>query len=1076
MIVTIAARGCACCSKGDPHAGNRRMGVVSPTEIIGRRYRLLDRLGDGNMGVVYRATDRLTGQTVALKRVRSLPESPRPGMDTEGLNLRLALAHEFQLLASLRHPHIIHVLDYGFEDGQPYFTMELLEHARTLLEAGAGQPLPVQVDLLTQTLQALAYLHRRGVLHRDLKPANIVVIGGQNGSRPQVKVMDFGLSVLRGQQPEDEAAGTPSYMAPEVLRGFSASEASDLYAVGVMAYELLVGRYPYEGSGLGSIVQAILSAQPGFPTSLDRAIAGVLARLMAKQPDQRFQSAEDVIAALALATGHPVVTETAATRESFLQAAAFVGRDDELALLRGNLDAAIAGVGSSWLVGGESGVGKSRLLSELRTLAMVKGAVVLRGQAIGDGAAPYEMWRQALQWLALLSDLTERTAAVLKPVVSNVEQYVEGVVGEAPAIDPRSAQTRLFTTVSDLLRKRTAPTLIILEDLQWADDESLALLAWLNRLATHMPLMIVGSYRADEAPDLPARLPKMNVLQLKRLGHDAIGQLSEHMLGEAGAAADVVDFLEKETEGNIFFLVEVVRSLAEEAGQLDRVGNITLPSHIMAGGVRRIVARRLARVPALHQPLLRLAAVFGRVIDPDLLRASEPAAALDEWLAACSAAAVLHVLDGRWQFSHDKLREYLLDALGDRERRDLHRRAALAIEHVYADRMDYTAALVHHWRAVGEPRREADYAALAGQQALASGAYHLALEYLDQAFALESQLSARGQQDGGKLRLLLGETLYGLGDYDRARALLHESVILFEREGQSSGVAHALGLLGQIALARGAYTDASELLQRSLEVAQRSDNRLEMGRAFRALGLVAQTIGDITGARRLFETSLALLTEAGNALGVAGASSNLASIAHLEGNFAEARRLYQIALEQFRAVDFAWGIAYTLTSIGETAEAQGDFAEARNLHEAALDICREIGHRWGMALCLAHAASSCIQLGALTDAYIALVEGLRIAVDIGTTPLTLLVLTHYADLLLHVSGPAEAAELAAFVVAHPQVEKDNAQQAQTLLDTARMQLSDEEFRAAEARGAALRLNAAVERLLVADDRQADRGT
>ena len=1014
------------------------------------------------MGVVYRATDLLTGQHVALKRVRVVPEPVLPGLDTEGINLRLALAHEFQLLASLRHPHIIHVLDYGFDDDrQPYFTMELLENAQTLLEAGAGQPLHVQVDLLTQTLQALAYLHRRGVLHRDLKPANILVTPGSNGARQSVKVMDFGLSVLRWQQPEDEAAGTPSYMAPEVLRGFPASEASDLYAIGVMAYELLVGRYPYEGSGTGSIVQAILSAQPGFPSTLDRRIAGVLARQMTKQPDQRYQSAEDVIAALAQASGRPTVTETAATRESFLQAAAFVGRDDEMALLRGNLDAAIAGHGSTWLVGGESGVGKSRLLSELRTLAMVKGALVLRGQAIGDGGSPYEMWRQPIQWLALLSDLNARTASVLKPVVPNIAQFTEAEISEPAAIDPRSAQTRLFTTVSDLLRQRMMPTLIILEDLHWADDESLALLAWLNRISPQMPLMIVGSFRDDEAIDLPARLPDMSVLRLNRLTHDAIGQLSEHMLGAAGAAPDVVDFLEKETEGNVFFLVEVVRSLAEEAGQLDRIADITLPSHIMAGGVRRIVARRVARVPTLYQPLLRLAAVFGRVLDLELLRAAEPVVAWDEWLSVVSSAAVLDVADGQWQFSHDKLREYLLDALGESERRELHRRAALAIEHVYAGRTDYTAALVYHWHAAGDSWREGHYAALAGQQSLESGAYHKAIEFLERAFALESQPTARQRQDAGKLRLLLGETLYGLGDYDRARDVLREGVVLFERGNDAAGVAHALMLLGNIALARGAYTDASELLQRSLEVAQRNDDRLEMGRAYRSLGLVASTIGETAEARRLFETSLDLLTGVGNALGMAGALSNLAGIAHTERDYAEARRLYTAALDQFKAVDFAWGIAYTLTSLGETVEALGEYAEARTLHERALEICRDIGHRWGMGLCLAHIASACLKLGQLHDCHVAILQGLTIAVEIGTTPLTLLVLSHYGGLLLRAASLDEAVELLTLVMQHPQVEKETSLLAQASLDEARALLPAEDFEAAQARGAALALGDAV---------------
>jgi predicted ATPase/tRNA A-37 threonylcarbamoyl transferase component Bud32 len=1042
------------------------MRLVSPATVIGRRYQLEARLGVGNMGEVYRATDLLTGQPLALKRVRVMPEPAPSGMDTEGLHLRLALAHEFQLLASLRHPHIIHVLDYGFDDDrQPYFTMELLENAQTILEAGAGQPLHVQTDLLTQTLQALAYLHRRGVLHRDLKPANILVTGGDNGSRRLVKVMDFGLSALRGQQPEDEAAGTPSYMAPEVLRGFPASEASDLYSMGVMAYELFVGRYPYEGSGMGSIVQSILATTPGFPASLNRGIAGVLARLMTKVPEQRYPSAEDVIAALALASGRPAVTETAAIRESFLQAAAFVGREQEMSLLRGNLDAAIAGRGSSWLVGGESGVGKSRLLSELRTLALVKGALVLRGQAIGDGGAPYEVWRSPMQWLALLSDLNARTAAVLKPVVPNVEQFTSEAVGEAPAIDPRSAQTRLFTTVSELLRTRQTPTLMILEDLQWADDESLGLLAWLNRLSAQMPLMIVGSFRDDEAPQLPERLPDMHVLRLNRLSHDAIGELSEHMLGAAGADPQVVDFLEKETEGNVFFLVEVVRSLAEEAGTLERVADLTLPSHIMAGGVRRIVARRLARVPASYQPLLRLAAVYGRVLDLALLRVAEPNAPWEDWLSVCSAASVLDVADGRWQFSHDKLREYLLDTLGETERRDLHRRVALAIERVYADHSEYTASLVFHWHEAGDARREAHYAALAGQQALESGAYQQAMEFLERAFVLESQPGARGRQESGKLRLLLGETLYGLGNYDRARDLLQESVVLFEQSGDESGVAHALTLLGHIALARGSYADARELLHRSLEVSQRSDNRLEMGRAYRCLGLVAATVGETQDARRMFETSLTLLTEVGNALGMAGALSNLAAIAHAEGDYAEARRLFSAALEQFRAIDFAWGIAYTMTTLGETAHAEGAYEEAHDLHQQSLKICREIGHRWGAALCLVHSAAANLQLGALSECHGELLASLRIAVELGTTPLTLMVVSLYGGLLVRSGGPYLGAELLALVVGHPQVERENAQQAQQLLDEAATHLSAEALAAAQKQGTALRLDEAVKRIL-----------
>src|SRR5262249_15985627 len=151
---------------------------------------------------------------------------------------RLALAQEFRLLASLRHPNIISVLDYGFDDiGNPYFTMELLENARTVLDVGRSQNLEMQVSLLVQVLQALAYLHRRVIIHHDLNRANVLISG------ERVKVLDFGLSVTSDRATESGiAGGTLPYMAPEILTNTPVSEATDLYGFGVIAYELFCGR------------------------------------------------------------------------------------------------------------------------------------------------------------------------------------------------------------------------------------------------------------------------------------------------------------------------------------------------------------------------------------------------------------------------------------------------------------------------------------------------------------------------------------------------------------------------------------------------------------------------------------------------------------------------------------------------------------------------------------------------------------------------------------------------------------------------------------------------------------------
>ncbi|KAB2860075.1 MAG: serine/threonine protein kinase, partial [Anaerolineae bacterium] len=162
--------------------------------LLGNRYQLHEKLGEGGMGAVYRATDRLTGQAVALKRVLIPTGGTSP--ETDSSRLRLSLAREFQTLASLRHPNVIGVEDYGFDTNQqPYFTMTLLEKPQTILEVGAKASLDQKIDLLIQLLQAMAYLHRRGILHRDLKPANVLVEDGET-----VRVLDFGLATAQVQQ------------------------------------------------------------------------------------------------------------------------------------------------------------------------------------------------------------------------------------------------------------------------------------------------------------------------------------------------------------------------------------------------------------------------------------------------------------------------------------------------------------------------------------------------------------------------------------------------------------------------------------------------------------------------------------------------------------------------------------------------------------------------------------------------------------------------------------------------------------------------------------------------------------
>ncbi|MEO8394487.1 MAG: protein kinase, partial [Chloroflexota bacterium] len=722
------------------------------TQTIGNRYHLIDKLGEGGMGAVYRAEDRLTGQNIALKRVTLTCHA-----DEQISDFRYALAQEFKVLASLRHPHIISVLDYGFShEGEPYFTLELLENSQSLVDYAQDKPLVKQVEHLIQILQALAYLHQRGINHRDLKPGNVMIVNDQ------VKVLDFGLAIARDRlNPESELVGTLFYMAPEIFSGTPVSVASDLYAFGIMMYELFTGSVPFQSSNNKYALMYKIARTPPDDTPLaDSPLRDVILRLLQKQPSDRYASANEVIAALCETTGYPHPPESSAVRESFLQAARFVGREVEFDVLRDALNNARAGQGSGWLVAGESGVGKSRLLDELRTHALVEGALVLRGQAIAEGGLPYQIWRSAVRRLTLETDISDLAASVLKPLVPDIDRLLAREIPDMPQVDAQSLQVRLLSIIESLFRQ---PQLIVLllEDLHWA-DESLILLKRLNELASDSALLIVGTYRDDERPGLLKELPALNHLKLERLSAASIEMLSESMLGEVGKSPMVVDLLARETEGNVFFIVEVVRALAEDAGQLADIGRLALPDHVFAGGMQTVIQRRLDKVPKSARRLMTSAAVAGRELDLQLLHALVPTLDLDDWLQ--DVTTVIEARGTHYRFAHDKLREGILLALPSDDRRQLHEEIAQTIETVYLDSPDQYPALAYHRGQARNAAKTIRNATLAGEQSLRSGSYRVAIQFFEQTLALTDQVALDNRQLSN-LHYRIGNAYWGLSDF-----------------------------------------------------------------------------------------------------------------------------------------------------------------------------------------------------------------------------------------------------------------------------------------------------------------------
>jgi hypothetical protein len=657
---------------------------------IGARFAVIDLLGRGGMGEVYRVRDDATGKELALKRLRRVR---RTGSELPPAQFE----REYHTLAQLDHPGVIKVYDYGVDDEGAYYTMELLQGED--LRKRDIMPWREACRVLGDLASTLALLHSRRWLHRDLSPRNVMIC--RDGS---TKLIDFGAMAPMGIA--RALLGTAPLVPPEAVQLQALDGRADLYSLGALGYRLLTGRHAYPARTFLQLRDLWRSAPPSpakLVPDLPPALCSLVLELLSLERTARPGTASEVMERLsALTGGHDGAGPD--VKAAYLATPKLVGRGPALFAARKRLVRSLRGRGSGLLIEGDSGVGRSRFLDVCVLEAKLLGATVLRADPddaqpgdYGVAGALGEQLQQALP------DLAVAAARLRRPLLASVVRSLAEPNAPAPASSASFERRHLQTALRDWFRavSRNTRIVIAIDDLGRIDEPSAALLAALVHRSERRSLTVIATMRRDASPTQAAALLKQIAarIQLEPLNREETGGLLQSVFGQTRNVAAVAERVHELSQGYPRQVMQLCESLVSSGRARYAAGVWILPERLTAtdlpASIDAALWQRIARLDADAQLLARALSVTDpeglSLRDHALLIDTETPARAFRALGDLVAAGILQTRGERYHFANQRWRELLAAAVAPSELRQFHARLA-----AMAERGDDVVSHAHH--------------------------------------------------------------------------------------------------------------------------------------------------------------------------------------------------------------------------------------------------------------------------------------------------------------------------------------------------------------------------------------------
>lgn len=931
----------------------------------------IQEIASGTFGTVYKVMNSNTGKLAALKIIHTNFRNEKD---------KKRIKRGFESASKVNHANCVRMLEWIENEAEVGFLMEFVEtQSNASLQIASLQE---KITKIIQICNGLEALHSQGITHRDLKPENILLT-----AEGKVKITDFDLLKL-----DDASAltmtgafiGTAKYASPEQCKDASRIDfRSDLYSLGVIFYELVTGRIPFNGKNfmeiaLGHIRSPLISPRqysPELPSEIEK----IILRLLEKDPEKRFQTAREVARELDKFLNQGETVEIQSSTD-YLLSPIFVGREKQLHQLENFYTRVTNRDGQTVIILGESGIGKSRLVEEFKIGLNLHKTLNFSTKFRIEGGVFEAFQKLVLELLDSLRKISiEEQAEILgclgydlikiAPQISGFSVYKH--LKALPELNAKEAEFRLYDAFKTFLQNyadfQSNPLVLVFDDLQWADEISSRCFQYASRNLKDSPILLLGTCRKEELEkssfvnifDELTKAKSAEIIELNKLDVDSISEMLTSMLGKTDSInTKISEEILKQTKGNPLFVQEVMyhllrnEKLSKKNGAWD-FRKEAFQDLILPETVQKVISERLKNIDEELREVLQIGAVLGRSFSSDTLAEISPKhkSNLDFYLKEAKKKRLIEETESKkFSFFHDAVKETLERDLEKEDFRSLHKKAGEKLEENLEETDLHSEELANHFYKAELPEKAIFYCEKAGKNSKKKFAQKKALQY----FSMGLELAEKEHLTSKKrdFQLLKSKIFFETGNWSEAETLLVE--LLNDTEIDLESMAKLQDDLAWLFLMKGDFEKSAKHYDKLLEIFLKLNDKQEIARVTGCKGHIYFYKGDFEKAIEFYKKELELSEEMNFDFGIARATANLGVVNHSFQNYATAIEYLEKSYKYFEKIGDRTRYLEIVGNLGTCYLNIGQIEKAIECHEKYLENYQEMGNSFAVAKAFAN--------------------------------------------------------------------------------------------------------------------------